>query len=92
MVADKITEGNPPEVQKTEGGDSPVTEKSPIDEAKEVLEENKKVLAELKKERERIEKATTQMMMSGKSLSQKSEAPKPETDEEYSARIRRGEL
>jgi len=40
---------------------------NPIDEAKKVVEESKKILEETKKERLRIEKATAEMLINGRS-------------------------
>ena len=67
-------------------------EKDKIDEAKEILLEMKKERELLQKEREKIEKATAEMLLSGKGAVLQKQIKKEETDEEYSERIRRGEI
>lgn len=64
-------------------------EKSPIEEAKVLLEENKKVLAETKAERQRIEKAVSENILGGKSPLSPLVTPKVETPREYKDRILR---
>lgn len=58
---------------------------NPIEEAKKVLEETKRVLEETKKERVRIEKATAEMLVNGRSYAGQQTA-KPETLDEKWAR------
>jgi hypothetical protein len=53
---------------------------NPIEEAKKVLEESRKILDETKKERIRIEKATADSLINGKS--QAGQIPKKETEDE----------
>lgn len=67
------------------------TEKSPIEEAKEILAENKKVLEDLREERKKIEKASANLMMSGRGIVG-NQIKKEETDEEYSERVRKGSI
>ena len=93
--SDKI-KGNSPNATLPAEGEKPDNkenqeEKNPIDEAKEILAENKKILEELREERKKLEKATAQIMMSGKGRVLKEEK-KEETDAEYSERIRKGIL
>jgi len=57
-----------------------VEEVSPIEEAKKVMEENKKLLAEMQTERKRIEKATAEMLVNGRSYA--GDAQKKKTEEE----------
>ena len=58
---------------------------SPIEEAKRVMWENKKLLDEIKSERIRIEKATAEMLINGRSYAGQA-PPKPETADEKWAR------
>jgi hypothetical protein len=58
---------------------------NPIDEAKNVLEETKKTLASITEERKRIEKATAEMLVNGRSYAGQPQ-PKEETAEEKWAR------
>ena len=58
---------------------------SPIEEAKKVMEENKKLLEEIKSERKKIEKATAEMLINGRSYAGQA-PPKPETADEKWAR------
>jgi len=60
-------------------------ESSPIEEAKKLLEETKKALEETKKERLRIEKATAEMLVGGRSYAGQA-GPKTETEDEKWAR------
>lgn len=48
---------------------------SPIEEAKKVLEESKKILEETKKERIRIEKATAESLINGRSYAGQKKTP-----------------
>jgi ATP-dependent Clp protease ATP-binding subunit ClpA len=57
---------------------------NPVEEAKKVLEESKRILEETKKERIRIEKATAEMLVNGKSLA--GQVIKAETADEKWAR------
>jgi hypothetical protein len=54
--------------------------KSPIEEAKKILEETKQTLSQISEERKRIEKATAEMLINGRSYAGQTE--KKETDEE----------
>jgi formate-dependent nitrite reductase cytochrome c552 subunit len=56
-------------------------ETNPVDEAKKVLEETKNILEETRKERIRIEKATAEMLVNGRSYAGQSQ-PKAETADE----------
>ena len=58
---------------------------NPIDEAKQVLKENQKLLEEIKKERMRVEKATAEMLVNGRSYAGQS-PPKEETADQKWAR------
>jgi hypothetical protein len=58
---------------------------NPIDEAKNVLEETKKTLASISEERKRIEKATAEMLVNGRSYAGQA-PPKEETADEKWAR------
>lgn len=53
---------------------------SPLEEARKLRDENTKLLSELRKERERIEKASAEMLISGKSFN--SQRQKEETADE----------
>lgn len=53
---------------------------SPLEEAKNILEQNKVLLLQLKEERQRLEKAAANMMISGKGFA--GIQAKEETDEE----------
>jgi hypothetical protein len=68
--------------------EEPVVEEptiNPIDEAKNVLEETKKTLASISEERKRIEKATAEMLVNGRSYAGQA-PPKEETADEKWAR------
>jgi hypothetical protein len=60
-------------------------ESNPIDEAKKILEETKKTLSDITAERKRIEKATAEMLVNGRSYAGQP-ATKPETADEKWAR------
>ena len=64
---------------------------NPIEEAKKILEETKKTLVQITDERKRIEKATAEMLINGRSYAGQT-PPKPaeETPKEYKDRIMRG--
>jgi hypothetical protein len=64
-------------------------ENNPIEQMKETIEESKKLLEEIRKERIKIEKAVTESLIGGRSVMTQQ---KKETDEEYSKRIREGNL
>lgn len=65
-----------------------IEEKNPIDEAKKILEETQKALSKITEERKRVEKATAEMLINGKSYAgQPQEKPKEETAKEYAERI-----
>jgi hypothetical protein len=55
-------------------------ELNPLEEAKKILKENSKLLEEMKKERMRIEKATAEMLINGRSYA--GQTQKVETEEE----------
>lgn len=61
------------------------SEINPIEEAKKILGESKRVLEETKKERMRIEKATAEMLINGRSYAGQA-PPKQETADEKWAR------
>jgi hypothetical protein len=95
MVEDKNepSKNQIPKDNGEDGSDAPDSpEKSLIEQTKEILEENKKVLAEMKEERKKFEKTMSDAMIAGQTFAGKKMEKKVETDEEYSARIRRGEL
>ncbi|MCK9595422.1 MAG: hypothetical protein M0R35_07095 [Candidatus Omnitrophica bacterium] len=58
---------------------------NPIDEAKKILEETKKTLGQITDERKRIEKATAEMLVNGRSYAGQNQT-KPETADEKWAR------
>lgn len=67
-------------------------EKNPIDEAKRVLEETNQALIKITEERKRIEKATAESLVNGRSFA--GQTPKPPVEEsnlEYKNRIMRGQ-
>ncbi|MFA6190678.1 MAG: hypothetical protein WC711_04200 [Candidatus Staskawiczbacteria bacterium] len=66
---------------------------NPIEEAKKILEETKKTLGQITDERKRIEKATAEMLINGRSYAGQS-PPKPaeETPKEYADKVLRGEI
>jgi hypothetical protein len=75
-------EGAPVSISPKSDGE---IESNPIEEAKKVLEETRKVLEETKKERARIEKATAEALINGRSYAGQ-EQPKAETEDEKWAR------
>lgn len=84
IIGDHTPEVTPPleeEEEEIEKLDIP----NPIEEAKKILEETKKTLEETKKERIRIEKATAEMLVGGRSYAGQ-EQPRTETDDEKWAR------
>ena len=66
---------------------------NPIEEAKKILEETKKTLVQITDERKRIEKATAEMLINGRSQAGQT-PPKPaeETPKEYAERVMKGNI
>lgn len=71
---------------KENANENPIVEETlnPIDEAKNVLEETKKTLGMITEERKRIEKATAEMLVNGRSYA--GQQQKEETADEKWAR------
>jgi len=65
--------------------DSDISQINPIEEAKQILEQSKRVLEETKRERVRIEKATAEMLINGRSYAGQA-PPRQETPDEKWAR------
>ena len=86
MVNNEIkTEDLKEEVEKEEVEEETKNEgKSALDEAKELFEQNKKLLDQISEERKKIEKATAEIMISGRSFA--GQAKKEETPDEKWAR------
>lgn len=85
---DKNTGANQDDKDKTEN-----SELSPLEEARKLNAENKKILEGLKQERIKIEKATADFLVGGKSFAGAGKIePKKETDKEYAQRVMRGEI
>ena len=81
------------EVAKQQEVTEPVEDKTDIiAEARQVRDENKKLLEQLKEERKKIERATAEIVMSGKSHAVQTIKPKEETPTEYKERVMRGEV
>ena len=72
------------EIEETKIEGKKIEEISPIEEAKNILVENAKMLEEIRKERLRIEKATAEMLISGRSYA--GQVTKQETEDEKWAR------
>jgi len=67
-------------------------EENPIEEAKRILAETNEALLKITEERKKIERATAESLVNGRSFAgQTPTKPKEETPKEYKDRIMRGE-
>jgi hypothetical protein len=80
------------EIKNNENKNEEKPEISPLEEAKIFLEENKKILSQITEERKKMEKILANISISGKGYIFQNINKKEETAEEYSERIRRGEI
>jgi len=88
-MTDEVAE---PEQKVAEIVEEKKEEVNPIEEAKKVLEETKKVLVGITEERKRIEKATADMLINGRSYAGQTPIVKTETPVEYAERVMKGNI
>ena len=86
-MSDEQNDENKQESQETQ------EKTNPVQEAKDILAETKRATAEMKEERQRLERAKADAILSGKAeAGTKAPEPKEETAKEYAERVMRGEF
>jgi hypothetical protein len=96
MVEEEGKEGEVKEDQSSKNNDNDAAkgdlETSPIEEAKKILAEQKATLTAITEERKKIEKATAELLVNGRTFAGQQPQKKEETAKEYAQRVMRGEI